>query len=328
MTEIRSVLTLFLLILLTGIVHAQILNVSIIADPGYNQNIHAGDSGTFNSQFSYIAPIGNGIIFADVNPQTEGQTLNFRFSRPSKTDITGSVVTQSSGLFSGNVIITFTGGSSHTESYGIMQLLPMIPKESFFYATDGVNYYFVEADSAVPAMFFSGNAILHLDSSKDAYILVTSPYTNPITQVTWTPLNSGQYWVDTNYESLSDINNANQYANVTLNNNLNDDIFVLFGQIVNLIVNAALAVISFFNSIVSFSSWMYAISAFFFSIEIFFAGVTIYTLVALVLAMDSAGYGGKSDLMRGLSNFYRYEMYLVDFFIKIFMTIKELIKWW
>lgn len=72
-----------------------------------------------------------------------------------------------------------------------------------------------------------------------------------------------------------------------------------------------------------FFTGAYALAAFIFAGTIILGFSAFYTAIAIMLALESS-----DDIFVAPAKFWRYEMKLFRFYMEIFKSIKELIKWW
>lgn len=319
----KIIFILILSLVLISAVSATKINTTLVADPGYTANIKPGNSGTYTTAYSYSPPSGNSIIFSSAKINTEPTTINFRFYRPTATDITGTIKTQSTGLFSGDIITSFNSGTGSTLGYfKVPYTTPDTPKLSFYYVTDGINYYFVETDSAIPQLVMGADYIFVLDTSTDAYIQVTPPSKDPIKQVAFTPQNSATYNIETYYESTADISSAVKYSNQTIDRKVTDenDIFSSINAFISLIgkiISAATSAVVPFLIVLNWAQiWM----AIVLSGQIFIGLNVLYIIIAAWYSVENSAAGNPFGAP---VKFISYMRKLLRFYRELWVTIKS-----
>jgi hypothetical protein len=319
----KIIFILILSLVLIGAVSATKINTTLVADPGYSANIQPGTSGTYTTTYSYSSPTGNSIIFVSTKINTEPTTINFRFSRPSASDVTGTITTISTGLFGGNIVTSFSGGTSSTLGYfKVPYTTPDTPKISFYYVTDGVNYYFVETSNDVPQLVLGADYIFVLDTATDAYIQVTPPSTDPIKQVVLTPQNSANYLVESYYESTADIASAVKYSNQTIDRKVtdNNDVFATINGFISAIWVVLNGVKSSVVPFLLILNWAQIWMALIISGQIFVALNVMYVLLAVFFAMENASIHNP---LGGIMRFVSYMRSLLRFYRELWVTIKS-----
>jgi hypothetical protein len=315
------------LVFLVGIAQATLLNTTTIE----SRNLVASPAavGTFNAPFTYTFPNGQALMFAKVTPNTEGQTINFRFSRPSATDITGSITTVSTGLLSGNLVVSIDGGTTSTESFHKFLVSPfsIIQSTAFYYVSDGVNWYIIESDNDIAQMDITYQTVLHVDTTSGmfAVLQVSSPSQDPITGITLTPLATGSYGLETYYEDYStvaqDVTKANQTLTEKQSADRPWDQAIL--DLINTITSGIEAIKSFLLTITSLSTWLFAIAAFIFAVKSFLAINVLITLINIMWCIRPG-----RDIFQAPLEFQRNEMKLIEFYMQLVLYGKRLIKWW
>jgi len=294
-----------------------------VADPGYSANIQPGTSGTYTTTYSYSSPTGNSIIFSSILVKTEPTTINFRFYRPTSSDITGTIRTESTSLFDGHIITSFSGGTTSTEDYFALPFNnPDTPKISFYYVTDGVNFYYVETNNDIPQLILGADYIFVLDTDTDAYIQVTPPTKDPIKQVVYTPQNSALYDVESYYQSTGEISSAVKYSNQTIDRKVtdNNDVFATINGFISAIWVVLNGVKSSVVPFLLILNWAQIWMALIISGQIFVALNVMYVLLAIFFAMENASIHNP---LGGIMRFVSYMRSLLRFYRELWVTIKS-----
>jgi hypothetical protein len=325
-----------LCLLIIGGAQATVINGTVLLTTNYDNQLEMMWSDSFTTkEFSYSAPSGDAIVMTGIEYYTEGETINFRFVRPTSSDITGSVTLTSTGLFSGVETLKIDGGTTSTISYWKIPLYPVYPSNNIYYITTGTAYYYVVTDSSRFNFAVSGDifhpvyAPFNLDTDKDAYIQVTgNPYDSPITQVILTPINSGTYTAATYFESIPALKEAVEYTNST-QQAYGESGFDLsfFKKLIDIIYSAYKQMRDFFTTIVALSTWIMAIGYFLFAAKILVGSVVLHLFINMVYCM-SKHMGGVNDLWFAFLEIIDNERKLLAFYKGIFVFIKDLIKWW
>lgn len=327
---------LVLSLLIIGGVQATVINSTVLLSTDYNAELKFSSSDLATSnEYSLLVPSNNALVVSQTDYYAEGDTINFRFSRPSSSDITGSVTLTSTGLFTGEQTLSIDGGSSSTTGYYKVPLYPLYPKTTWYYVTTGDQYYFVLTDSSRFNYAVSGDifhpvyAPFKLDTDTDAYINAGGdPDTEPITEITVTPLHSGAFTSLNYYESIPDLKNAVLYTNSTQEAYAASGFDLSFlKKLIDIIYNSYKQMRDFFNTITALSSWLMAIGAFIFGVKVLVGGVVLHLFINIVYVM-SKHMGGINDLWLAMLEIIDNERKLLMFFKEIFMFIKDLIKWW
>ena len=335
--NVQYLLSIFILAALIGGAQATVINSTVLLSTDYNSELNFASSDLATSkEYSFSVPSNNALVVSQTDYYTEGDTINFRFTRPSSSDITGSVTLTSTGLFTGEQTLSIDGGSSSTTGYYKVPLYPLYPKTTWYYVTTGEQYYFVITDSSRFNYAVSGDifhpvyAPFKLDTDTDAYINAGGdPDTEPITGITVTPLHSGSFTALNYYESIPDLKNAVQYTNSTQEAyGASGFDLSFFKKLVDIIWSVYLAMRDFFTAIATFSSWVLAIGLFMFSAKVLVGSVVLHLLINIVWCMSRHMGGTVNDLWIAFAEFIDNERKLLKFFKEIVLMIKDLIKWW
>jgi hypothetical protein len=334
--KLSAFIPILLLLLIIGGAQATIINSTVLLTTDYNAELKMEISDPMtNSPFSYSVPSNNAVVVVGMNYYTEGSTTQFRFSRPSASDITGSVSLVSTGLFTGEERIQIDGGSSSVNSYYKIPLYPAFPPTTWYYVTDGNGYYFVGTDASRFNFAVSGDifhpvyAPFKLDTNADAYIQISGdPDASPISQVSVTPIDSGTYSAMVYFESIPALKEAIKYTNSTQQAYGESGFDLSFlKKLIDIIYGAYKQLQAFYNTITALSTWIMAIGAFLFGVKVIVGVVVLHLMINIVYSM-SKHMKGVDDVFLAFLKIIDNERKLLMFFKEIFMFIKDLIKWW
>ncbi len=327
-------------ILLTGFATAAIINTTIIrADMVDYSDVKTNTNG-------YTRSISSGwaIIEETITVKAEGAPINFDFLLNDGTKVTGSIVKSPTGIFTGNLITTI-GGKSSTRPYSRIAdigggWVGINQKVYITYSTDGTNWYLsgVERSKIIDntnimdpdgplVKYLQGGVYgyIYLDSSSDAYVLIASPNNNPATGF---GIDSNS-WFDITTSTAS-ISSLKTYTAITEQHASNPAGQSAADRVINAITSAIDAISQFFRTIATLSTWMLVIAGFIFAGKAFVGIVVLYTLMNIVWCMRprTGAASGIDGIWIAFLEFVDNEVKLLDFFMKMILYIKDMIKWW
>ena len=208
-----------ILLLIPCVVNAEIINTTILLATDYGGELHLGNAMETSTSYVYSPPDYNMIVFTTIYQRTEGQILSWEVVRAGTSSITGTLETRSTGLITGNLILTIDGGSSATLPYTKFLYLMYNPTATLFFVKGDDSYYFVIADNSRFTYAVGGNvyrpvvAPFKLNTTTDCYLEVSGkPSSYPVVEINTVPSVNGNYYIMPYYELVSDVENAEDYT--------------------------------------------------------------------------------------------------------------------
>jgi hypothetical protein len=338
----KKIILLFLLasILLTGFASAAIINTTIIrADM-----VDWSDAQTNIRGYTRTVFAGGAIIEETLTIKSENAPITFTYYLNSGTQISGTIVKTPTGLFTGNLVTTINGKTSSRPYSRILDIgggyIGINQKVYFVYCTDGTNWYLsgVERSKVIDnynildpdgplTKYLQGGVYgyVYLDSTSDAYTTIDSPANNPAISINFD--SNSMFDLITSTTSIASLKTYTKYTEEHASNPGGQDAFT---RIYNAVISTIDAVKSFFQTIGTLSTWMIVIAAFLFAGKAFVGIVVLYTLMNIVWCMRSrtGAASGIDGIWIAFKEFIDNEVKLLDFFMKIILYVKDMIKWW
>jgi hypothetical protein len=240
--------------------------------------------------------------------------------------------------------LTFEIGAPHPAFFmiytGSTYELVGVDDNRFNYAVSGGITDFIEADAAIiksatgvsltKGTWTPVYAPFLFDTANDAfYEIGSSPTKYPIYSYTLTPLSTFTFTGEGFFEPVQSVSEAAAYtqtvqAKQTAAQSSGSDLSFL-SSLINAIMATIKAIKTFFSTITSLSSWLFAIAAFIFAVKSFVGITVLITLLNAVYCMKS---GPGVDMFLAFNKFIQNEVKILEFYMKLILWAKELIKWW
>jgi len=322
----RIFLVAILILLLVPCVNAEIINTTILLATDYGGEIHLGNAMETSMAYTYSPPDYNMIVFTTIYQRTEGQTLTWELVRAGASSITGTIETKSTGLISGDLILSIDGGSSATLSYPKLLYLIYNPTATLFFVKGDDSYYFVIADNSRFTYAVGGNvfrpvvAPFKLNTTSDCYLEISDkPSSYPVVEINVAPSVNGNYYIMPYYELISDVQNAEEYTE-DVQESGEIGFFDSLLKILSTILAGALEIGKYAVGLLLFFGSM---AAFLLAVKVFLGFNALYFAFAVLLSIEDS-----DDLFNAFGKIVRRMMKLWKFYMQIFKWIKEIIKWW
>jgi len=315
-----------ILLLVPCVVNAEIINTTVLLATNYGGEVHLGDATTTSRSYMYTPPDDNMIIFTTILQQSEGQSLAWSLTRAGGSSITGTIETVSTGLLSGNLIMSVDGGGTATISYTKFLSLMYNPTVTMFFVKGDDYYYFVIADNS-RFTYSVGGDVFHpvvapfkLNTTSDCYLQLSGkPSTYPVVEIDISESREGLYYIMPYYELVSDVANAEEYTeDVQESGELG--FFDEFLKFLRMVIATAAEIGAYAVGLMFFFA---SFGAFILSLKIFIGFNALYFAFAVLLSIEDS-----DDLFKTFGQIVRRMRKLWAFYMEIFGYLKTIIKWW
>lgn len=257
----------------------------------------------------YESEEGFTVIQESTQLQDDDATLTTVFTFSSGTEITRTIITTPTGIFSGQYTVTYSGGNTYVIPYYRIipwsgQNAPILLTRYVANSTSGY-YIFTDVGSA------SSDPI---NTAVHAYASVYSPAEDPIISITQSSTSSALItYRSVATDNLPDMVKYTDRAAIGAEQE----------NLIQMILDAAVAILVFLNDVVEFAGVVLSIGTLILTIEVFLVLNAAYLIWAIA---DSFAF--SADIIKSLKKFMRYMTKLLKFYMDVFKDLKEILKWW
>jgi hypothetical protein len=308
-------------------VSATTINLSIISTPSdiSTTSIDAYTcTGDVSNPCTYSVPSGGSIYESSFSTATPGvYYITYYFA--DGTSVSATYIYESTSLFSGT-LTEWMGSNHRVDSYYTVPGIPVIwcnlPSMNLGVDQGSGIYYMVTSIDLIQP--YESGTLYNFDDANSAYaILGSSPAVNPIISYNAYTLTGGTFnnWVES--ESVSTMSTAITKAKETETTWLDTLGLGNVQKVLNVIIDGLNALAAITTSVAALLSALLTVSTLIFASGMFVGLNALYIAFAIILAIEDS-----DDIFRSFGSFMRRMNKLLNFYMKLYTSIKKIILAW